>query len=162
MDLSSSLKWYCLIISSISEYSGLILTILCFTAFHNLNYLRKLSVDVIIVVTYVWSQTINARLYPTIGIGKITATLIPQTIKRTITKQTIEILRIVCLMTWEIFTFSILKEFVMLHSSIISKKLPVGSKLHDPGSSILFFRPGPARFMPLPITGLTSYKIMIF
>jgi hypothetical protein len=60
---------------------------------------------------------------------KIAATFIPKTIQRTIAKQAIKILWLVRLVAREIFTFFILKKFIIIHTPIIHLLGPFGLPL---------------------------------
>jgi len=75
----------------------------------------------------VWPKAINTRLNALLSIVKIAAALIPQTIQRTIAKQAIKILWLVRLVARKVFTFFILKKFIIIHAPIIHLLGPFGS-----------------------------------
>ena len=65
------------------------------------------------------SITIDTRFYTLFGVMKISSTLVAKAVKRAITKETVKILWTICLVAWEIFTFTVLKKFIVFHNIII-------------------------------------------
>jgi hypothetical protein len=61
------------------------------------------------------AQTIYAGFHATCGVLEIATAVLTHVIQRTIAKQTVEILWLIRLMTWKIFTFFVLKKLVVLH-----------------------------------------------
>ena len=77
--------------------------------------------DFSIIFPAVGTETVGA-VFDAIGqIAETAATAIPQSVQRTVTKQTVEGIRIRPRMTGEIFTFPVLKKIVMGHFTPLSR-----------------------------------------
>ncbi len=77
--------------------------------------LGKLLYDHIIVFPAVRFHTVHAGLDAAVKVREIASALFSETVERAITKQTVEILRMVRLMTGKILAFLVLKKLIMFH-----------------------------------------------
>lgn len=69
---------------------------------------------VVITSPLVWHQAAGTILHARIGVLKIAATVFTQSVKRTVTKQAIEIFLILCLVAWEKLALPMLKKLIIL------------------------------------------------
>ena len=88
-----------------------------FGDFHNVTVLAH---DVGVVVSLVGNHAVTAVLDPVFGILEVTAALVLQCIQRAVAEQTVEVVRILGLVTGEKFTFFVIDEGEILPFPVFS------------------------------------------
>lgn len=81
--------------------------------------------NIVISTFRMWNHTICAIFNSFFRVSKIPTTLFPKSIQWAITKKAVELLRVCCLVTWEIFTFAVVEKRKFLICIFHNKFTPI-------------------------------------
>ena len=87
---------------------------------HFFDDFHKAGDHTVVIFPPVREQTAGAVLYPVLRIAEIAAAAASERVERTVAEQAVEILRVLCLMAWEILAVPVLKKCVVPLSIIPS------------------------------------------